>query len=304
MRPLEHARAAVTSGCLLVALSGCGDVGSGTTTGSDPATSAGASSSATPGELIAAATVLEAPGEQSQLCLGGVAESLPPQCGGPVIPDWDWDAVPHESAAGTSWGDYVVIGTYDGERFTLTRDPVPRERYDGPPLLRGDEVDLSTPCVEPPGGWTPVDPRRTTEATLEQTVRRASAWDGYAGLWVDQSVNAAIADGDEGAANDPRRLVLNVRVVGSAADRAAAEAALRETWGGALCVSSAKRTEAELLTVQEDINRTERPLASAVTWDAVTISVALDDGSLQSAMDERYGAGVVRVHSALQPHRD
>ena len=60
--------------------------------------------------------VLEEKGAEPVLCLGVVMESLPPQCGGPRIADWDWDAVSgEESAAGTTWGDYEVTGRYDGD---------------------------------------------------------------------------------------------------------------------------------------------------------------------------------------------
>ncbi|MGH8829004.1 MAG: hypothetical protein ACRDVZ_15690, partial [Jiangellaceae bacterium] len=41
------------------------------------------------------ATVLESPEHGPQLC-HGVAESLPPQCGGPDIAGWDWSAVEAE----------------------------------------------------------------------------------------------------------------------------------------------------------------------------------------------------------------
>ena len=43
-------------------------------------------------------TVLESPEHGPQLCLGGVAESLPPQCGGPDIVGWDWESVAGEES--------------------------------------------------------------------------------------------------------------------------------------------------------------------------------------------------------------
>jgi hypothetical protein len=48
---------------------------------------------------------------------------------------------------------------------------------------------------------------------------------------------------EELAMNDPTKLILNVRVT---EDLAGAEAKLRETWGGMLCVSKAEHTESEL----------------------------------------------------------
>lgn len=300
MVPLLRTAATVLGPLMLLA--GCGTAPSPVVATDDPpASSAGTSQPAgASGELVARATVLQAPGERPQLCLGGVAESLPPRCGGPVVTNWDWEGVAHESAAGTSWGDYVVVGTYDGESFTTTRAPVPGEEYDGPPLGGGGEVDLTTPCPEPPGGWAPVDPGRTSDAALDRTVQRASALDGYAGLWLDQSVNPDLATGGEFAANDPARLVLNVAVTG---DVAAAEHSMRETWGGALCVSTALRTERELLAIQQELGGHEGVLHSSSGRDVVEVGVVFDDGSLQRLLDERYGPGVVRVLSALRPYR-
>ena len=55
------------------------------------------------------------------LCLGGRPLSLPPQCGEVPIANWDWGAVAGEkSMYGTTWGEYHVVGTYDGEVFTVT----------------------------------------------------------------------------------------------------------------------------------------------------------------------------------------
>lgn len=69
-------------------------------------------------EYRAATVVLENPEHGSQLCFA-VAGSYPPQCGGPDIVNWDWDAVDgEESAGGATWVDAVVTGTWDGERFT------------------------------------------------------------------------------------------------------------------------------------------------------------------------------------------
>ncbi|MFI2362796.1 hypothetical protein [Promicromonospora sp. NPDC019610] len=71
--------------------------------------------------MTAVATVLQEGDDPPELCLGGVAESYPPQCGGPEIVGWDWDAVDaEESAQGTTWGTYTVEGTWDGETFDLT----------------------------------------------------------------------------------------------------------------------------------------------------------------------------------------
>jgi hypothetical protein len=69
-------------------------------------------------------TVLSSPAHGPQLC-SFLAESYPPQCEGPDIVGWDWSAVEHESASGTSWGTYDVVGTFEDGVFTLTEPPSP-----------------------------------------------------------------------------------------------------------------------------------------------------------------------------------
>ena len=281
------------------ALAGCGDA-------TAPAGADGPPVPSGPtGRVLGEGTVLDA-GGGAQLCLGGVAESLPPQCGGPEVTNWDWGSVTgFDEASGTRWGEYVVVGTYADGRFTLTEPPVPSEEYDGPRAAYPED-SLATPCPEPAGGWAVVDPERTTPESLDEVARAAAGLPGYAGLWLDQSVNPAAdrlgADPEaELAMNDPTRLVVNVRVVG---DTRAAAAELRSVWGGALCVSAAERTEAELRAVQERLGDLPGMLSSGVAQDRVQLSVVHDDGSLQRRLDAEYGSGVVEVSSALRPYQD
>ncbi|WP_022892997.1 hypothetical protein [Agromyces subbeticus] len=115
-----------------------------------------ASSSPT-GEVTGDGTVREADGSAPELCLGGVAESYPPQCSGPEIVGWEWSrAEGEETASGVTWGGYSVRGTWDGERFTLTEPPVPHEpgevhamldpRFD--PANAGDSTETELDAVQ------------------------------------------------------------------------------------------------------------------------------------------------------------
>ncbi|MBA2464456.1 MAG: hypothetical protein H0V42_05710 [Nocardioidaceae bacterium] len=249
--------------------------------------------------LVGVGTVLD-DGDGPELCLGGVADSLPPQCGGPKVAGWDWSTVEDkQSRSGTIWADgYVLTGTFDGDVFTLAKPPVTLEEYDGPRQAEPDDGGMfSTPCPEPAGGWRPVDLARTTQTSLDQVAVEANRLDGFADLWWDQSINDS---GNEFAMNDPQKLIVNVRVVG---DTKAAETALRQVWGGALCVTQAQRTRAELSKIQREVNDTPGMLFSDAGRDVVDVQVIHDDGSLQRRMDEEYGPGVVRVESALVPLR-
>ncbi|MFC6287664.1 hypothetical protein ACFP3Q_14850 [Nocardioides sp. GCM10027113] len=83
-----------------------------------------------------------------ELCLGAVAESWPPQCGGPPILGWTWserDGM-FERQGDIRWGDFHVTGRWDGEAFTL-EDAVPAALYDAmvpePEPTPDPAVDLS-----------------------------------------------------------------------------------------------------------------------------------------------------------------
>lgn len=245
-----------------------------------------------------AVTILD-DGDGPELCLGGVMTSLPPQCGGPTVVNWAWadHRGDFEDVSGVRWGEFAVTGTFDGTSFEPTRI-VPLEEYDGP-AGRSDDVDLSTPCPPPSGGWRVLDRARTTDETMSATLEAASKLRGYAGAWLDQSRNPASGSSDEESGmNDPTKLTLNIRVTG---DLASAEAELRKTWGGALCVSKAQHTEAELSRIQDELTKLPGMLSAGGSFDVVDVEVIHDDGSLQAWADAVYGPGVVRISSALVP---
>lgn len=247
------------------------------------------------GQLYTAtATVLETPQAPPTLCLGAMTSSLPPTgCGGAEIANWRWDEVDDaESISGTTWGSYTVVGTYDGERFTLTEPPVPPANHD---VDAGEQPTFPTPCEEPAGGWAVVDESTATDESMYAAIAYAEAQPDHAGTWLDQSIHPGAAD------NDPTRLVLNFRFTGDA-DRHERE--VREIWGGALCISLAERSDSELRVIQNELHG-ELPGVLMSSVDVVTgmvdIQLVFDDGSLQRVVDDRYGAGIVRISARLQP---
>lgn len=137
MTSLRHPALAAAAVLLLAALAGCADA----TAPGGPASIVGPdappSAIAADGEVLGMATVLQKDGEEPELCLGGVAESYPPQCGGPRVSGWDWAAVEgEETASGVTWGAYAVQGTWDGTVFTLTQPPIMLALYD--PMVEVD----------------------------------------------------------------------------------------------------------------------------------------------------------------------
>ena len=236
------------------------------------------------GSLYARAMVLESPDHGPQLC-ANVDDSYPPQCGGVDLVGWDWDAVAgEESAGGTTWGEYTVFGTYDGHALTITRDPIGGQHDDWPPLLRLPD-SYTTQCPEPPGGWTDVDPATSTNAALHRGYGVAEALPDFTAVFADTQHEAPI---------------LNVLVTG---DIDAAERAVREVWGGPLCVGAADHTAAELEQIQRELGSAPGFTGSAVEAASVVAWVWYDDGTLQHQYDGAYGSGTVRVFSLLEPYK-
>jgi hypothetical protein len=136
---------------------------------------------------------------------------------------------------------------------------------------------------------------KTTEESLDLTVTSARNMPGYAGVWVDQSHSTELGY------NDPTHVILNIAFT---RDLEARERELRKTWGGALCVSQAQRTEKRYARIRDEVFETARAqaLSAGGTQDYVTLEVIYDDGTLQDQFNKRYGAGVVRVSSALRPY--
>lgn len=257
----------------------------------------------------ATGTVLQNEDHGPQLC-ASVAESYPPQCGGADIVGWDWTAVSAESSGGVTWGEYRVVGTWDGSRLTLTEPPREARPPGGDRAPGGDGgpgTDMTSPCPEPAGGWRPVDRAKATEEAMRAAMDRAASADEFAGGWLDQHYMDGVDSHDvrtiEKIGNDPGRYVLNLRFTGDLSGR---ERWIREVWGGALCVSGAERTEAELRRIQRELEgemRSRRFLNLAVdtVGNRVGAGVYVATPELRRELDDRYGKGAVALEGFLKP---
>lgn len=233
-----------------------------------------------------------------RLCLGSVAWSDPPTCTGPRIVGWDWSAVSSAFASGVRWGHYVVVGSYAGGAtrddlgvFTLRRPATTPPSGGASPGPEAAPLPgpFNTPCREPAGGWV-VDRTKTANADYQRLMTAVDTLPGLGDVWSDNR------GGTVGT-------ITNVSVVG---DTAATERNLRRLWGGPLCVSPATHTRTQLTAIAKEV---AARTSGALSWGPgfgghVDLAVILDeDGRSQRAFDERYGTGLVRVRSVLQPYR-
>ena len=123
-----------------------------------------------------------------ELCLGPIAESYPPQCGGPALIDWDWadHKGTFDQQGDVRWGTYAVTGTWDGTSFTAT-EAVPGALYD-PAMPRahahatGRDGDYSDPELEqiaselrPPPGCSARTAARAATGTCSPTSTTTTA---------------------------------------------------------------------------------------------------------------------------------
>jgi hypothetical protein len=277
----------VAAAAIALLLSGCARIGP------DPGPRQGGASD----QLYeVSTTVLEDKTHGPMLCPGGQTASLPPQCGNVPITNWDWDQIEGEEwMSGTIWGQYHVVGTYDGEAFTVTEVGPPRQ-----PPQPNDDDPIEARCPEPEGGWEFPDPDRTSEADLQRAMRAAEAEPDFSGFWIDY------LDEPRDAPIDDQRIVTTAAFTG---DLELHEAQLRELWGGPLCVIGHARTYGNLRAIQKELGPDGAEelglqlLSSGISVEdnVVEIHVVVLDDRARAALDERYGEGTVRATSALAP---
>lgn len=242
------------------------------------------------GPYEASGTVLENKDHGPMLCLGAQPSIYPPMCGTIPITNWDWESVSDEETAGDStWGDYRLVGTFDGRAFTVEEVTTPRP-------VEGEYDPIEAGCPEPEGGWAVSDESRTAEADLQSAIADARGEPDFSGVWVDEA--------ESGPAQG--LTILSAAFTGDL-DRHRAE--LAAVWGGPLCVVEHSRTLDELLRIQEELHDGGAEEFGLQTLDSsvyehenvVELRVVVVDDETREAVDARYGEGTVRLVPALTP---
>jgi hypothetical protein len=242
------------------------------------------------------ALVLENRSHGPELCAGLIATSLPPQCRGVPVQPWHWRQVDgEESLGGTTWAHVRLVGTFDGQVFHPTARPAPIGPR--PPT----EPPRSSPCPPPDGGWTVVDPSKSSEADARAAMRHADGQPDVAGAWFTWP---------KGEPTTPfpayAEAVVNLAFTG---DHERHQRDARARWGGPLCVTTRPRTRAALNAAANDIT-TAGAAADGIhllSWavdeaaNVVQVDVLLADDATQRWFEGRYGPGVVRLVGRLRP---
>jgi hypothetical protein len=251
-----------------------------------------ASVKASPQRYEIRATVMENALHGPQLCyrpelfVGG----RPRVCGGPDIVGWDWSKVKSqtEKKQRTRFGDYLLTGTWDGTRFSLTE---PAKPGDAKRKTKSPDYDFTPPCTAPVGGWKSVDPKKATSKEYERAFQRVEKGAGFAGGWIFE------LPVKKGAA--PHTLLV-MRFTGNLP---AHEREIRKTWGGPLCLTTAERSQAELRQVSEKLGTLPNlvSVGTDVVRNAAQAQLLVVTSDIQRDVNRRFGAGVVHLRGLMQP---
>ena len=131
----------------LLLLAACGGTDAVARDGSSPSDPDAPPALALPADVRTAnlAMVMDTGKGRPQVCLGPIAESYPPQCGGPVLLGWRWKDHPeHDRQGRIRWGSFMITGSWDGTRLRAV-DAIPAALYD--PMY---EEPTTPPDPEPP----------------------------------------------------------------------------------------------------------------------------------------------------------
>lgn len=135
-----------------------------------------------------------------------------------------------------------------------------------------------------------VDATRAGDPDIEATSVRARDVAGFAGLWIDQ----------RSGTEDGAGMIVVVRTAGDVAEM---RAAVREVWGGPLCIAGARFTEEELLAAYRDLSGELGMVSVGVeaVGNRVDLHVFMATVERQRDLDVRFGAGLVHQEAVMEP---
>ncbi len=247
-------------------------------------------------------------GDGPRLCFG-VLDSLPPQCGGgPRLVDLDWTLVDSvETVGGTKWGSAdLVVGAVDAA--TPLHEAVRAVgRAGSTPFEPRRRDGLEPMCDPPPGGWTHPDPDRVSKDRFLAALSAARGVPGFANSAVGRIVPLGPFPPDPAGqeawlarADDPFNDIVTVRAVG---DPAPFVAAIREAWGGPLCVLPARFTSDQLHERLAGVPLREPNLISGGGgwFDGIRLDQVEARGGGIEALDRQLGPNLFTTSAWLHP---
>ncbi len=229
-------------------------------------------------------TVLEVGQNGPQLCLGAIADSLPPQCSGLPLNGWDWDAIDgEESASGTRWKAAYVQGTYEGGAFTLT---APAGEFRSPPAP-DDSTRFRPACENPEAVEEGAGINDWTDAQINDAP-------GLVATWVT----------DPGNPEWDGPFVGNLVVRPGSADEATAH--VRRSYAGHLCVverdqRTAKELDADFARLEDVLTQTILYGAANHQRGVIEATIVIVDDQARREIQDAYERGVVELTGALKP---
>lgn len=250
-----------------------------------------------PDRRYATVTAIIEYGDVPVACVGGVAASLPPQCGGLDLIGFEWADVAFQEASGVRFTNatYLEGRFIDADQFevAMARDATDADRP------TGREFDFSSPCDPPEGGWAVVDASLVDENAIGRVQAYMDGTGDLSALWVTQPPS-------EVEVMDPANTILNVAVLANAEQH---EAAIRELYGGPLCVVVRSTSADRLRAIQDDLTDEMQALGFHYIGadelnGVVSVGVLVLDPVLEAELADRFGAGVIVYEAQFWPVDD
>lgn len=198
-----------------------------------------------------------------------------------------------ERAGGVTWGgSYHIVGSFDGETFTLTDKPGPPAEH----LISEDDFSSAPACEEPAQGW--IEEGEVGQQVAGRALSMVRGEPEYSAGWVSQLEPAGI-ESDTGA------VVLNAAFTGNLDKH---EASLRQHWDGSLCIIRYERSMDELEQLRADVYAMLEELSvRTLTSDlyeidnSINVHVIHIDEADHDELMKRFGSETVRITTALRP---